>query len=353
MEWKIGYYEGIETTVMVSDNGHVVHRNKGYEISANRNSSGCLTCMIGLLTNEKKNNNKLLTKYKCVAVHRLVLSTFFPINSYEKMQGDHLNKNKLDNRVTNLEWVTRSENLKRRYKLDYTPSGCGDIPKKKVIKICKMLAVGKSFDEIFYDTGISTDIIRSIFLRDICTEIGDQYIFRLPPAYTKTIICPYDTTNRNGSSGEDHFKTNLSIDDVKCICELLETNKYTVGEIANIIGTTKAAVQGIRRGESWSYISKNYNIHIKTRFMPYRRLIYQMKAMGYNCREITSIICPDEIDSNKFFVVVRSYANLYLIKKKDKKLLGIRLNKLSSDELEESINKAYHEFLKLNPWLVK
>ena len=53
---------------------------------------------------------------KQVLVHRLVLSTFAPIENMESYDVNHKNGNKLDNRLENLEWCTRSENVKHSYK---------------------------------------------------------------------------------------------------------------------------------------------------------------------------------------------------------------------------------------------
>ena len=46
-------------------------------------------------------------------VHRLVGKAFIP-NPENKPQIDHINRNGLDNRVENLRWATRSENLINR-----------------------------------------------------------------------------------------------------------------------------------------------------------------------------------------------------------------------------------------------
>lgn len=49
-------------------------------------------------------------------VHRLVLLTFKPIPNAEELTVDHLNHNKRDNSLENLEWVTGIENKNRAYR---------------------------------------------------------------------------------------------------------------------------------------------------------------------------------------------------------------------------------------------
>lgn len=53
------------------------------------------------------------TPYGNKLAHRLVMMTWQPIPNAEDLTVDHLNHNKRDNSVYNLEWVTVDENLKR------------------------------------------------------------------------------------------------------------------------------------------------------------------------------------------------------------------------------------------------
>ena len=43
-------------------------------------------------------------------MHRVVLSTFAPVEGWESLTVNHKNGNPLDNRLENLEWMTLSEN---------------------------------------------------------------------------------------------------------------------------------------------------------------------------------------------------------------------------------------------------
>ena len=69
------------------------------------------------------------TPYGAKLAHRLVMFTFKPIPNAESLTVDHLDHNKRNNSVTNLEWVSKDEN-QRRAKEDLIPSY--DIIKGKV-----------------------------------------------------------------------------------------------------------------------------------------------------------------------------------------------------------------------------
>lgn len=83
--------------VYVSNMGHVRNADKSLK-PLKINSQGYMMANIGK---------------KSYFVHRLVLETWRPVNDSSNLTVDHLNHNKRENTVKNLEWVTREENLRR------------------------------------------------------------------------------------------------------------------------------------------------------------------------------------------------------------------------------------------------
>lgn len=84
----------------VSNTGLIKGQN-GQILKGSKNNAGYFR--IGLYT-----NGKAIFKF----VHRMVLETFLPCENMENLQVNHKDGNKENNTLNNLEWVTRSENLK-------------------------------------------------------------------------------------------------------------------------------------------------------------------------------------------------------------------------------------------------
>lgn len=101
-------------------------------------------------------------------LHRLVLSTFAPIEGWESLQVNHKNGKKTDCRLENLEWVTRKENMQHAlHVLKSLPTGekhyKSKLKNEDIAEIKKLYAKGNtSFAKIAKIYGCSRQNIGHI-----------------------------------------------------------------------------------------------------------------------------------------------------------------------------------------------
>ena len=113
--------------IQVSNKGDVVSCKRGswYPLKVQHNPRGYQQVATGSGWNNKQ------------YVHRLVADTWIP-NPNNYTQVNHINGNKDDNRVENLEWVTPSENIRHSYRTGLN----------KHITPVRIVETGEVFDSI-------------------------------------------------------------------------------------------------------------------------------------------------------------------------------------------------------------
>jgi hypothetical protein len=88
---------------------------------------------------------------KMVKLHRLIAAAFIP-NPFGKPCVDHIDRNKLNNAVSNLRWATRAENNRNKgacHKVSNLPCGVVKNGKRFAAQICYE---GKNYHLGIYDT---------------------------------------------------------------------------------------------------------------------------------------------------------------------------------------------------------
>ena len=78
------------------------------------------------------------------SVHRLVLENFKPVENMENLQVNHIDGNKKNNNLTNLEWTTSEENIRHAIdnNLRATINGASKLTPEQVIEIYRRATNG-------------------------------------------------------------------------------------------------------------------------------------------------------------------------------------------------------------------
>lgn len=146
--------KGYEGLYVISNLGTVmsirfreIKRNKILSIRLSNSGYLCAT-----LTKERKSRE--------LFVHRLIADAFIP-NEKKREQVNHINGIKTDNRISNLEWLSRSENQKHSYANGF--NRVSDLQKQKTSEAKSSLVIDISNGTIYKS------------IRDACKQVSIAY----------------------------------------------------------------------------------------------------------------------------------------------------------------------------------
>ena len=165
------YYKGIKTIYTVSNTGKVYNsRNKKY-LALTPNKKGYIRVSIYLPNGDAKR----------VSVHVMVAETFIGPKPTSNHQVDHIDGDKTNNNVTNLEWVTPSENIERAFKTGLKSAVKGvDHPvsvytEQQIHDACKYLQDGYTVPETAKIVGIPKSYLYTIARGENWSHIVSLY----------------------------------------------------------------------------------------------------------------------------------------------------------------------------------
>jgi transposase len=176
------------------------------------------------------------SKPKRVTVHRLIALTFIP-NPFNYECIDHLDSNKLNNHVSNLEWVTAKANTRRCIERGGFPSKKGEFGGKckltelQVKDIYRRMEDGESTSNLAKEYCVGYNAIRAIFNGTNWSHLG------LTPQF------------KGKAKGEKAGSASLKDTQVVEI-KILLANGNKASEIARQFNVSKSCIQHIKMGRS-------------------------------------------------------------------------------------------------------
>lgn len=102
------------------------------------------------------------------SVHRLILENFCPVENMDKLQVNHIDGNKLNNKLENLEWCTCSENNTHKYRTGLATqkgqyNNASHLTEEDVKEIINLLLTRKyTYKQIGDKFGVSDECIGAI-----------------------------------------------------------------------------------------------------------------------------------------------------------------------------------------------
>ena len=246
--WKKIELFNLKPIYWVSTYGRVYNEETGYVMSGHIVDNGYVVVSCKTVDN--------IRLY--LHVHRLVMMVFNPNPDYAILVVNHIDGNKTNNCIWNLEWVTQKENVAHAFRIGLRKTGefssHSIFTNDQIHKVCKCMEDGMNIYQLsnsvfgkYPDQQIKT-LCTNIYSRKFWKEISSNYnisnykrnmIFSEPQIH---LICKY--ISENNSIDTTSILHNLGIFD------------YTKEEYE----VFNRAIWNIKRGKNFKYISSKYNI---------------------------------------------------------------------------------------------
>ena len=164
---NMGRVRGLDRVIAIKDGS--MRKHKGKVLKLYLGNTGYERAML-------YDDNGAINK----TVHRLVLETFKPHVDMNDLQVNHIDGNKLNNHLTNLEWVTASDNIRHAHDTGLINTRGEGSPNTKlsnadVLEILQRLDTGELHRDIGSDYGVSKSCITKINAGITWRSVREEY----------------------------------------------------------------------------------------------------------------------------------------------------------------------------------
>lgn len=240
-QFRVNYY--------ADDNGHIWSENKQDYMTEYDDKNGYKKVL--LMTTDKPTG-----KGHRFSVHRLILSTFNPVDNMNELTVDHIDGNYQNNCLTNLRWTTMRENLnnpntkinRRCYDQDGTHNTSAVFDIQTLMLLIEDVNSGHyKRKEVLDKYQICDETLRRILLKQTYqSELKDVII-------SPNFISDY----ARDTAGAKNGMSKLTEDEVLEIIDLLLSKQYTYKQIALKFNVSPQIIGRIKRKETWTYLTKD------------------------------------------------------------------------------------------------
>lgn len=238
--YKIIYHDYEPTIYAVNKKGKVINLKTGHEMKQRLNVNGYYMVRLSFT---KYNRSEVL-------IHRLIATYFIP-NPEHKNHVHHIDKNKLNNEINNLIWVTEEEHRKlHENDVNHPFANCENhsrsiLSNDQVHLICNAIENNLyTQTELAKMFGVSFQVIAEI-------KRGLNWL---------PISSLYDFSNYNKLDWKSTDE-----ETIRSICQDIVANKLKTREIATKYGVNVDVVQRIFRKCSFKDIVKDYDFSNNTK----------------------------------------------------------------------------------------
>lgn len=239
--WRPIFIDNIKSDYLISNKGNIYSLKNNMQLKPQISNCGYYRVELYYYKNDKYKSKKL-------SVHRLVALAFIE-NPNNKSQVNHIDGDKSNNCVENLEWNTPSENDYHAYANGLKPYKYGEAShlqkysEKQVEKACQLMESGKyNIGEISIKTKIPLGMLYMIRRRHSWLNISYKYEIE------------------NCLNYSDKY-TDLQIEHV---FQLLEANELSIYDISDKTGVKYTTILNILdnnyKVDSFDFLYKTYSI---------------------------------------------------------------------------------------------